>query len=384
MKHFLLTALAGLVCGSASAGYMLPTPEITSEEIADGKVDVTWQVNDPDNDTKFFHVIVYKMHTAAQPENFVLAETDFDYLESTGTVTKHEERGAIWDYVPGMPGWYVKWPLYMNKAMGIDTFNYFTGSDNDDIFGGAYVASPDYDLSMIGDPNVKVECELAHEANSVTGGFALYTFSLDWWNEENIDYKPVVGQDHHFDDLSNVFSPYSETCIPDEYLDRTRVVFYGKGYSALWINKIKVSTDLLAGDKVTYAASVHKVEGNTFTIDTSADTPEDYVYAYQVCGLREDYDSYREISTIRFMSKFSDMKIVGKELGAVEVVDNDGADVRISARDGKITVAGADKAEIYNVNGQKVYSGDASAPVELGANGVFIVKAGGKTCKVVL
>ncbi len=362
---------------------MLPKPTVTEEQVSDGKVEITWSVEDPDNETGFFHVIVYKMHKATAPESFVLAETDFSYIESTGTIRKHEERGAVWDYVPDMPGWYAKYPMYMNNAIGIDAFNYFMGSDNDDAFGGAYLLSPDYDLSMIADPRLKVECELAHEATSVTGGFALYTYSLDWWDPKNIDYKGVEGEDHHFTDLSDTWQAYSAECVPNEYLNRTRVAFYGSGYSTFWINKVKVTAPLSAGDQITYAASVHRVEGTSFSIDTTGDTENDFVYAYQVCGLKEEYDDYRQLTTIRFKSDFSDMKVIGEDLSSVSVAEADSM-VRVRAHNGSITVTGASEAEIYDISGRMLFHGDATSPIELGTTGVFIVKAGGKTCKVVL
>lgn len=327
-KLFLLAALTAGTMLTAGAVLMLPAPVLTSEEISDGKVKISWEFSSEDAPTPYYQVVVYKMHKATAQENFVLAQSDFSYIESTGTMKKHQDLGAIWDYIPECPGWYVKYPLYMNGALGIDAFQYFTGSDNDDIFGGAYLVSPDYDLTNVRNNSVKIEASLGREAASVTGGFCLWSYSTDWWDEKNIDYKPVVGHDHHYETLDNeVFKPFSEECQSNEFMSRSRVMFYGRGRSAYWIDSFKVSVDMIPGDSIAYGASVHRVDGETsFTIDTSADTPDDYTYGYEVRAVREDKREYpTENMYMRFISPSKPMKIIGviDQSGVTDIVSTE-------------------------------------------------------------
>lgn len=327
-----ISFLSVLAAGSmltASAVLMLPAPTLTKEEKSQGKVDIAWEFSSDDAPKPQFQVIVYKMHKAAADEEFVLAQTGFDNIESTGTIRKHEERGAIWDYLPDCPGWFAKMPLYMNGALGIDTQNYFVGADNDDTFGGAYLVSPDYDLSHVTSKKLKIDATLAREASSVTGGFALYIWNTEWWDEKNIDYKASDAHDHHYDDLSDTkFKPYSEVCELDTFsnpwfVDRTRVCFYGRGHSAYWIDSLRVAVDLKAGDYLHYGASVHNVgDARSFTIDTSADTDNDYVYGYEVRAMRIDertsYDpegNEKKNDYIRFISPSKPMKVIGVDAG---------------------------------------------------------------------
>lgn len=404
MKKPLLTG-ALMFCGllSASAVAWLPTPVITGETINDGSVTIDWTYDDSEEPCDYFQVIVYKMHKAAAAETFVLAETNFDYIESTGTMVKSENRGAIWDFIPGCPGWWVKYPMYMNGAMGIDTFFYYTGSDNADIFGGAYMVSPDYDLSKLTNPAVKVEASLAHEAVSVTGGFVLWAWNTNWFDPKNIDYKPVYDDDIHYDDLSDKsWKSVSETLTfpdPADYTDtdhleeiaginktRSRVMFYGKGYSSYWINDFKVSVDMAAGDMVDYGAEIHDVEGKTFTIDTSSDTESDYIYAYEVRPVKLENDESRGVVTVRFVNyAYSTPRHVIGQFSGIEDVAVSQGDVKIEAHDGMIVISGAgnDGAQVYTVAGQCVYNGPADQPISLGA-GVYIVKAGETTAKVAL
>lgn len=394
MKKLLLATLCAGAMIPAKAMFMLPAPEMLTETKEDGKVTVTWK-NDTDEKITNYHVVVYKKHKATAPERFTLAETDFNYIESAGTLTKHEERGAGWDYLPDCPGWYVKSPLYMNQAMGIDTFNNFVGSDNSDIFGGAYMLSPDYDLLGVDAANRKiyVSCSLAKEAESVTGGFALYTWSDDWWSEANYDYKPVEGHDHHYSDLSSTkFQDYEEVCEPQIFVNRTRLSFYGKGYSSIWIDKFKVDVELGADDEIGYAAELHVLEAqegvNTFTIDTSADTDNDYVYGYIIRTVRMDFDDSRNLTTMRFISPCPQVHKIGDEFVGIDEVGAD-ADtaLKVTAAEGMITVEGIDAAtlvEVFDLAGRKVAAGTAAAPIAVSAKGVLVVKAASAAAKVVL
>lgn len=385
---------------NAQAMLFLPDAVLVSETVEDGKVTVEWSYDAATEPCDHFQVIVYKMHKATTDENFVLAQSDFNNIESTGTMKKHEGRGAIWDFLPDNPGWWVKYPNYMQGAMGIDAFQYFPGSDNGDIFGGSYMLSPDYDLSRLTNKYIKVDAMLGNEAVSVTGGFALYAWNTNWFDPKNIDYKPVYNCDMHYDDLRNTsWTAKSETlALPNvaDYTDpdyieeieginsaRTRVAFYGRGYSIYWIDSFKLSVDMVAGDMVDYGASIHEVTGNSFTIDTSADTPDDYTYAYEIRPVKLDYDDYRGITTIRFVNyAYSKPRhIIGKYSGIEDVVaPTDGVEIKVV--DGKLVVNGAASVQVYTVAGQQVYNG-ASDAVSL-QPGLYIVKAGSKTAKIIL
>lgn len=365
-KLHLLSALAVGSMLSASAVLMLPEPRLISEEVQEGKVKIQWEFSSEDAPNPYYQVIVYKMHKATAEENFVLAESGFDYIESTGTMKKHQDLGAIWDYVPDCPGWYVKFPLYMNGALGIDAIQYFPGSDNDDIFGGAYLVSPDYDLTHVTGHTLKIEASLGREAASVTGGFCIWTYNTDWFDEKNIDYKPVLAHDHHYETLDNErFQFFSEECQPDEYMSRTRVMFYGSGRSAYWIDSMKVSVDMVPGDSIAYGASVHRVDGATsFVIDTSADTENDYTYGYEVRAVREDKREYpTENMYMRFISPFNPMKVIGQEPGG----GNNGV--------GSIASDENQTEEYYTLQGVRV-----DTPVK---GEITIVRKGNKTYKTI-
>lgn len=361
-KFILLSAFLWVSVMPVSAVLMLPAPKLISENVSPGKVEIAWEFSSEDAPNPYFQVIVYKMHKALNDENFVLAQTDFNFIESEGTMNKHEERGAIWDYVPDCPGWYAKWPLYMNGALGIDTQNYFPGADNDDIFGGAYLISPDYDLTHVKDNSIKIEASLGRESTTVTGGFCVWTYSTDWFDPSNADYKPLTEHDHHYENLAmDKFQTFTETCQADEYMARTRVMFYGRGYQAFWIDNFKLSVDLAPGDSIAYGALVHRVDGKTsFTIDTSTDTENDYVYGYEVRAVREDKREWpKELMYMRFISPSLPMKVIDRKSSGVQVIENDNA-----------------TTEYYTMQGVRIEHPITGTPI--------IVRKGGKAYKTIL
>lgn len=403
MDKFILALGLAAFSATGAYAYWLPNPEIVSETVENGKVTIEWTYDQNIERCNAFQVIVYKKHRAAEDEKFTLAKTNFEYLSSTGTLEKAEERGAIWDYVEDCPGWWVKWPMYMDKAMGIHTFNYFAGADNSDIFGGAYMVSPDYDLSDLSDKTLLVKGALANEAVSVSGGFAVWAWNLNWWDVNNIDYKPITSLDFHYDDLSSYnWKDVEETCVlpkeedfddPDEQeevrsiqTNRTRVMFYGVGYSTYWVNGFEVAVNMKKGETVDYGASFHRVEGNTFTIDTTGDTEDDFIYAYEVRAMLEEYDEYRDLTTIRATNyAYNEPRHV---IGVFASIGNTIAadkNFNVKGENGKITVEGAEgeAVSVYNIAGMNVFNGVYTEPIAV-EGGIYLVKVGTDTFKVAL
>ena len=404
-KNLLLLAMLASAAGANA--YWLPTPVITSETKEDGKVNITWDYDTEHEDAKFSHFVltVYKMHKAAAAERFVLASTDFDYIESKGTMTDSEERMAVWDEIETCPGWWARFPKYMDKAMGVSTYQNFTGGAHlDDPFSGSYILSPDYDLSHVTDKKLNVSASIAREADSVEGGFVVYAWNTNWWDPNNVDYKPVYDLTKIYDDLGkSSWKDKSEELWfpnPDDYTDdeqiaevlgidhtRTRVSFYGNGYSTYWVNNFEVSVDLKAGDMVDYGASSIRLDNaaRTYSIDTTGDTENDYVYAYDIRAVSEEFEDYCGMDVVCAINNpYKKAKYVIGDFAGVECI-GDAADTEVSviASNGYISVAGAQDMEVYNASGACVYSGSADRQVNVG-KGVFIVKAGSKTEKVIM
>lgn len=407
MKQLILTTLFGCAALSASAVMMLPAPEEMTHEIGENKIDLSWHNKSADRWSRptHYHVIVYKTHVAKEDETFVLAENDFSYIESVGTINKHEHRGGGWANVAGSPGWYVKSPKYMNGAIGIDTYFYYAGSDNDDYFGGAYMLSPHYDLSKLTDPTLSINASLAAEAVSVSGGFCVYAWSSDFWEEGREHYVPMNGErghDHHFDDLSITnFQDYAETCTvtnnpPEWYNDRVRVCFYGTGYSMYWVDNMKVSVNMKKGDRVRYAAGFVEIpaiadEINTYSIDTTDDTDFDYIDGYQVRGMW--IEPYTDIDTgdtndyIRFLSPDEVPEVIVTNLSGIDCIQDAEVETNIHVSGNTVYVTSTDAnlpVEIYDMQGACVSKGIANTAITLDSKGIYVVKAGKAAKKIVL
>lgn len=73
------------------------------------------------------------------------------------------------------------------------------------------------------------------------------------------------------------------------------------------------------------------------------------------------------------------------EFNGIEDIVADGDEINVIAQDGEIVVNGIENAmvEVYNINGQLVYSGNDTT-IAVAGKGIYIVKVSDKTFKVTL
>ncbi|MDE6628731.1 MAG: hypothetical protein K2K36_05110, partial [Muribaculaceae bacterium] len=315
-----------------------------------------------------------------------LAETDFSHIESAGSMTAHEWRNAEWDFITDCPGWYVRSPLYMRHAIGIDTFNQFPGYDPDDQFGGAYILSPDYDLSKVAPENrrVYVTCRLANEESSVTGAMALYT-----WDADASAYRISKEGEQTIQPLSNsAFQEYTREFSPSSDAERTRICISGYGYSALWADSFIASIRLKAGDAAGLPAHTAAIEAqpgvNRYTIDTSGNTTDDYIYGYTVRGVQAEPSPISGYYAIRAISPISEIHRIG-ENNSIDIIPRNRNGMNVVTSGGYITVNGLEPGtivEIYQPAGQLVATGEAGTAIRASASGILIVRAGSMAAKI--
>ena len=106
----------------------------------------------------------------------------------------------------------------------------------------------------------------------------------------------------------------------------------------------------------------------------SDDVLQYYATLYVPKGCKSAYES---------TAPWSDFFIQEYEFSGVESTLTD--DVNVSVENGNIVIDGADnvKVDVYSVNGQCVYNGNA-ATIPVTAKGLYIVKVNGKSFKVML
>lgn len=337
MKKLLLSAaLLAATFTSANAEW-LQVPVITGEQVNKDNVMITWTpVTDPDC-TYIYEVLVYKMHKANADEYITLLDENFDYIESTGTMQDYEHgKGYVWDEIKNAPGWTVKSPTYMNGAIGYDAWMNYAGNDNDDIFAGAYILSPQLDLSNVTSRNVRVECKMAQMGHSSTGVITIYTWSQDLGMQP--DYSIVGGQLNMINDLTNTgWKDVDVMLHGDKWCSNSRISITSPAqcYSPIWVDDLKVTVGLAKGDKMPIPAQQFTVtDGNSITIDTSDNTDNDSYYAYQVRTVYMDPSD----GAFRAYSQYTDMKLIGEPLSVKNVTDNSNAGVI---------------KETYSINGTK-------------------------------
>lgn len=315
--------LSMALCG-AQAEWLTP-PTLTGEQVGKDNVVITWTpVTDPDC-TYIYELLVYKMHKATADETLSLLDENFDYISSTGTMQDYEHgKGYVWDEVKNAPGWTVKSPVYMNGAIGYDCWMNYSGNDNDDIFAGAYILSPQLDLGDVESYAVRVQCKMAQMKYSSTGAIALYTYSDDGLLSP--DYSIAKGQLYYIENLTNTsWKDVDVTLVGDKWCTNSRISITSPSgcYNPIWVDDLKVSVDLKAGDKLPVPVKqITVTDGNSLTLDTSDNTDADSYYAYQVRTVYMDPDD----GSFRAFSKYTDMKIIGKTTAVRNVTDNTKSD----------------------------------------------------------
>lgn len=277
------------------------------------------------------------MHKANADEYITLLDENFDYIESTGTMQDYEHgKGYVWDEIKNAPGWTVKSPTYMNGAIGYDAWMNYAGNDNDDIFAGAYILSPQLDLSNVTSRNVRVECKMAQMKQSSTGVITIYTWSQDLGMQP--DYSIVGGQLNMISDLKNTeWKDVDVMLHGDKWCSNSRISITSPAqcYCPIWVDDLKVTVGLAKGDKMPIPAQQFTVtDGNSITIDTSDNTDDDSYYAYQVRTVYMDPSD----GAFRAYSQYTDMKFIGEPLSVKNVTDNSNASVI---------------KETYSINGTK-------------------------------
>lgn len=355
--------------------YWLDVPVLTSEQIKDGKLTISWTVGEG---VDYYEILLFKKYKVAETDSLVLFDSNFDYVESTGTMKEHENPypSILWQEVPGFPGWTVRNPVFMDKAMGIDAFMNFEGSDNDDPFGAAYILSPEYDLTAVKDQSLHIQCDMANEASSVSGGLALYTFSYE--EDFTPGYSLVPGQMVICDNLSNQKWKHFESSLKgDMWCNNTRMSVYGRGYSSLWIDNLKVSVVLEAGNEMPIPVKQIEVKDTVCTIDMSELAESDKYYAYQIRAV----DLYSD-NSINAYSQYSKMKYVGVASGIQDMEQEENSAI-INCMDGMLRISDAEgmSVTVTTLDGSVIYNGigDVTIPVSCG---FYIVKVGNKVVKI--
>ncbi len=337
MKKLLLSALMFSAVFTSANAEWLTVPQLIGEQVNKDNVVITWTpVTDPDCNY-IYEVLVYKLHKAKADETVTLLDENFDYIESSGTMSDYEHgKGYVWDEIKNAPGWTVKSPVYMNGAIGYDCWMNYSGNDNDDIFAGAYILSPQLDLSDVTKNNIRVQCKMAQMKYSSTGAIALYTWADDGLLQP--DYTIVKGQLNYVEDLINTgWKDVDFTLHGDGWCANSRLSITSPSncYNPIWVDDLKVTVDMKADEQLPIPAQQFTVtDGNSLTLDTSDNTDNDSYYAYQVRTVYMDPSD----GAFRAFSKYTDMKVIGETTTIKNVKDNNDSN--------SVTA-------IYNINGTK-------------------------------
>lgn len=327
-----------------------PVMRVTAK--ADGFV-AEWDATEKANVYDFW---AYEQHSASADGSPVyLINTNFDEIESTGTLGNPELPSDIYHTLDFLPGWILWAPAYMNGAIGINDVCSLYGQST-------CFESPEFDLSGT-DGTVKIDVDI-YTSDDVA--IALLNKVGNQWSVVDQKYEEAPADEEPLG-----WKTYSLTLNGNPTMAAISIL--GNGYNYTWIDNMKVSVDLKADGKLLIPINNTVTQGNS--VEVKADMAEGKVYACTVRGGLVTEDA-------SIVGDFAEMQYVYGKGGSVAKLASSKTYAFVAG--GKLHVVNPDNAAVavYNTNGSLI-SAAAESEIELPGKGVYIVKIGDKAFKVV-
>ncbi len=236
------------------------------------------------------------------------------------------------------------------------------------------VFSPYLDLSGNGNEGFDVECTVETTVESIT-----------WEDGTTYPEGMFVMALRTPRDTSALLSAYFETSTVGQHtaklhvanpegvdLSNVLVAFMNVTGTTFFVDEVRITQDLKAGEELVAPLSVEKTE-STSVIVGGLEEESDYGYSVTASVMR-NYETY--------VSEKSDMMRVRTIATSVEdVTETEG--ITVATSKGRLTVDAADGAGIavYSASGVKMTEGKGRVSVRV-APGIYVVKSGERTVKV--
>lgn len=302
---------------------------------------------------------VYKQHTATEQETYSLVNTDFSDVVSDSKIDEPEMVLRTY-YFPKAEGWYISTAAFANGAIGID--NSFG-----ELVGTSYLISPKMDFSAGGGKvNIKmnwmgINAPFVWIAFATVSDTGELTFPKDnsYPVPTTLTENELVIEGGTKDSYLIISTPYLGTVMFDE---------------------LRITMELQKGETIMHPLLSTQTEGSTSQTFTDLEAaPLDVFYydvaaAYYADGMSpvtSGRSERIEVILKNSIEKTTDTStaFAYAENGTIYVHNPEGAEV-----------------EVFGINGQRLAadrSGQQLSTFGLTEKGMFIVKVGEKTFKVV-
>lgn len=344
------------------SGNMAAVPEMETP-VADEATNVTensftanWQ---PVPYGHLYMTTVFKQHTAAENETYSLVNTDFSDVVSENKIDDPEMVLRPY-YFPAAEGWYINTAAYANGAIGID--NSFG-----ELVGTSYLISPKMDFSA-GGGKVKVKMK---------------------WMGIKVSYAWIAFATVS-DEGELTFPTDNSYPVPTTLTENELVIEGGQKdcyliiatpfLGAIMFDELSISMDLAEGESITHPLLSARTEGETSYNFTDIQAEKDDLFFYNVAA------AYYADGMSPVTSARSEMIEVKLKNATEQTEAMTGASAYASGNTIYVCNPEGAAVEVFGVNGQLVAadrSGQQNVQFGIEAKGIYIVKAGDKTFKIV-
>lgn len=313
-----------------------------------------------------YEVLLSKVEAVTETTDKRILDEDFSKV-TRGTLTSIEFGDKLEEYLDAstkIPGWYGVNHCYAAGHMGIAPFG-----------GSGSVTTPALDLSANNGAGTLT-------VNMAEGNFGTYhagaeiTISLFNGNEETAAETKTVTLEEGFKDYTVEFTKgTTESYIKVSY----------EGNKKLFIDYLYVTTTLSAGDKYTSLIETREVEGDKTSCDFTVALDKTTSYSYRVKAYVRTVVGGEIGMLASVASDAVEAKLTSTAINGVANADN-GMTLRTVDGGIVITLDSEMPVSIYGIDGRLAgnFKGVKGANSVSLAKGAVIVRAGGKSYKVVV
>ena len=326
---------------------------------------------------EYYELEAFRSHEAKADETFVLCEENFDKLVCSGTPTE-----PIWDLplqeeldqYTNQPGWIAENPAHINGAYGLTGYYYQQYGQP------AYLQSPYMDLSAAGG-KVSVSADL----------YGAYVTDLDICNAiirmltidlENNEATAVNRQT--ITDLPAEWGSYSVDLSGGTKLSAVEICATA-GY--LFIDNLRITQQLKAGEKVKVIYSIAKTDDNQIKIPVF-DLLRGSDLNFRIRAVREIWDEMHFSINEYVRSPYTAEQTYSVATSGIEDTTNSRFSAKAFVENGQLFIVNPEclPVDVFDISGRQVasdHNGSQLVTVTLGEKGMYIVRIADRSVKVV-
>lgn len=335
-------------------GLVVPTG-VNAIDVTDNGFTAKW---DAVAGSELYEMWVYRTFTAAAESSVDFLNTDFGFV-STADQDKIQDESIGYD---AMPGWIICKPIFDDGAIGLDGVAAASSSYY------ASMESPSYDLTN-NDGTIEISIT-AKVTNGTSVAISLFT-----------------AKDGHYSVYPESFERIND--FTSEYQTRTFTLTGGGKESILyieasdwgqvWITDFRISQKLKSGETATIPVYDTITDKTQIAVNDLTFEPDSkYYFTVRAIGVNHDETDY-------IWSDFVSSDYIATGAGIANATKGCGSAVLTGTT---LTVTNPEGAAIaiYDMSGRTIYAntgGVGSVAVELPQKGVYLVRIGNDTVKIV-